>query len=75
MHDSESPQSRGVPPPHVPAVHVSPVVQYMPSSHDPVRGDHAVMLIAGLHSWQGFDGFVVPDATHIPLIVQPVDAP
>lgn len=58
-------------PRHLPATHLSPVVQLSPSSQVPLAMSvHAVALCAGVHTWHGFTGFFVPAEKHWKLMAQ-----
>ena len=54
-------QSRAAPPTHVPAWHVSPTVQYLPSLHD-VVSETALQAVglAWSQAWHALAGFLAP---------------
>src|SRR5690349_21419477 len=75
VHESMSPQPRGLPE-HAPApLQVSPVVQNCPSLHDAPAAvvDHAVCVMLGSHSRHAFIGLVLPAARHTPPITHPLE--
>jgi hypothetical protein len=64
VHTFESSQFVAGPPTHFPAVHMSPVVHALPSSHEVVLlfGLQSVWLVVGVHCWHAFVGLVSPAA-------------
>jgi hypothetical protein len=59
-------------PPQVPALHASFEVQASPSLHEVpfAASDHAVVEIAGAHTWHAFAGFFAPPANTVPPMKQ-----
>ena len=73
LHVTPSEQLRAEPPVHCAlALHVVPMVQNKPFAHAwPVRAVHALDEVAGVQTWHGFAGLIVPVAKHTPPITQP----